>query len=192
MIDLLEVPDFFDDMTRTEILSELQRCAGQAATVLDNDTGRVQPNVRRTTRLQPPPGIRELILGQLHSLRPRLEQHFDVTLGECEEPQFLRYLTGDFFVPHQDGNTPMLYDESRFRRVSTVIFLSRQASEPGQDSYGGGSLVMHGSFSNPAVRVPVNMTPGTLVAFRPETTHEVTPVTHGERYTIACWFRAPL
>jgi predicted 2-oxoglutarate/Fe(II)-dependent dioxygenase YbiX len=29
---------------------------------------------------------------------------------------------------------------------------------------------------------------GTLVAFRPETTHEVTPVTHGERLSIACWY----
>jgi len=28
-----------------------------------------------------------------------------------------------------------------------------------------------------------------LVAFRSETTHEVTPVTHGERYSIASWFR---
>ena len=31
--------------------------------------------------------------------------------------------------------------------------------------------------------------PGTLVAFRSETTHEVTPVTHGERYSIVSWFR---
>jgi SM-20-related protein len=31
--------------------------------------------------------------------------------------------------------------------------------------------------------------PGTLVAYRAETTHEVTPVTHGERFTIVSWFR---
>ena len=31
--------------------------------------------------------------------------------------------------------------------------------------------------------------PGTLVAFRSETTHEVTPVTHGERFSIASWYR---
>jgi predicted 2-oxoglutarate/Fe(II)-dependent dioxygenase YbiX len=31
--------------------------------------------------------------------------------------------------------------------------------------------------------------PGTLVAYRAETTHEVTPLTHGERFTVATWFR---
>ena len=31
--------------------------------------------------------------------------------------------------------------------------------------------------------------PGSLVTFRSETTHEVTPVTHGVRYTFATWFR---
>jgi predicted 2-oxoglutarate/Fe(II)-dependent dioxygenase YbiX len=38
-------------------------------------------------------------------------------------------------------------------------------------------------------RVELEAEPGTLVAFRSETTHEVTPVTHGERYTIASWYR---
>ena len=35
-----------------------------------------------------------------------------------------------------------------------------------------------------AMREPV-----TLVAFRAETTHEVTPVTHGERHSIVYWLR---
>ena len=30
--------------------------------------------------------------------------------------------------------------------------------------------------------------PGTLVCFRAETTHEVLPVTHGERFTIVSWY----
>ena len=40
-------------------------------------------------------------------------------------------------------------------------------------------------------RATATAQPGTLVTFRSETTHEVTPVTHGVRYTIATWFRAP-
>jgi SM-20-related protein len=40
------------------------------------------------------------------------------------------------------------------------------------------------------VRVTANSTaPGTLIAFRSETTHEVTMVTHGLRYSIATWLR---
>jgi SM-20-related protein len=41
----------------------------------------------------------------------------------------------------------------------------------------------------PPLRVTMPAAPGTLVAYRAETTHEVTPVTHGERFTIASWFR---
>src|SRR5687767_1637114 len=111
-----------------------------------------------------------------------------MNLTEFEAPQFLRYETGDFFVPHQDGNTPMIYDESRFRKISVVIFLSTPSDEPEPETYGGGSLVFHGPFTTNE-RLPLNPAPGTLVAFRSETTHEVTQVTHGERYTIVTWFR---
>jgi predicted 2-oxoglutarate/Fe(II)-dependent dioxygenase YbiX len=38
--------------------------------------------------------------------------------------------------------------------------------------------------------VPLAPAPGTLVAFPSETTHEVTPITHGERLSIVSWYRA--
>ena len=79
-----------------------------------------------------------------------LEQHFGLALSECEPPQFLRYQDGDFFVPHQDGNTPLIHDDSRFRKISAVLFLSAQADEPAPDSYGGGALVLHGPYMGPA------------------------------------------
>ena len=44
-------------------------------------------------------------------------------------------------------------------------------------------------YSGPPLRAPVLPAPGTLVAFRAETTHEVTPVTRGERYAIVSWYR---
>jgi len=120
-----------------------------------------------------------------------LEERFGVSLSECEDPQFLRYEEGDFFVPHQDGNTPMVYDDSRFRRVSAVVFVTPRGDEPAPGTYGGGELVFHGHYATaPNLRVSAEAEAGTLVAFRSETTHEVTPVTHGERYTIVTWFRA--
>ncbi|HWK90117.1 MAG TPA: 2OG-Fe(II) oxygenase, partial [Longimicrobium sp.] len=119
-----------------------------------------------------------------------IEAHFRVKVTECEEPQFLRYETGDYFVAHQDGNTPMVWDDSRFRRISAVIFLSRKSGEPAPDTYGGGALVFHGAYTGlERERVAAAAAPGSLVTFRAETTHEVTPVTHGVRYTIATWFR---
>ena len=76
------------------------------------------------------------------------------------------------------------------KRVSAVIFLSEKSEAPAEGTYGGGALVFHGPWTGPELRVAAGARPGSLVAFRAETTHEVTPVTHGVRYTIATWFRS--
>ncbi|HST62266.1 MAG TPA: 2OG-Fe(II) oxygenase [Longimicrobium sp.] len=192
MIDLLEIQDFLDDATCVDLVAELDRAHGAPATVLSAEAGgMVQSAVRRTTRVAVSPGTRTRVKQRLMERKAEIEAHFGVELGECEDPQFLRYETGDYFVPHQDGNTPMVWDDSRFRRISAVLFLSEKSDEPAPDTYGGGALVFHGPYSGPELRVPAGAQPGSLVAFRAETTHEVTPVTHGIRYTIATWFRAP-
>jgi predicted 2-oxoglutarate/Fe(II)-dependent dioxygenase YbiX len=154
--------------------------------------GAVHAATRRTTRLAVPPGLRERVKRMLMDGRPALERHFGVALGEVEDPQFLRYQEGDFFVAHQDGNTPLVWDDSRFRRISAVVFLNPQSPEPAEGTYGGGELVFHGPYTGPHLRVAAGARPGSLVAFRAETTHEVLPVTHGVRYTIAAFFRAPV
>ena len=120
--------------------------------------------------------------------KPEIEAHFGIALNECEDPQFLRYEEGDFFVPHQDGNTPMVWDDSRFRRISAVIFLSERSEAPAEGTYGGGALLFYAPWPKQG-RIAAGAKPGSLVTFRAETTHEVTPVTHGVRYTIATWFR---
>jgi SM-20-related protein len=192
MIDLLQIPGFLDAETVAAVLDELRAAAGAPATVLsDQAQGTVRGSVRRTTRVALPADSRDRISRRLMERKPELEAHFGVALGTCEEPQSLRYETGDFFVAHQDGNTPLVYDQSRFRRISVVLFLSTPSEVEVPGTYGGGALVFHGPFSQPNLRVPVAPAPGTLVAFRAETTHEVLPVTHGERYTVVSWFRAP-
>jgi SM-20-related protein len=192
LIDLLELSGFLDAAACEEVLREVRLAAGAPASLLGGSGGgTVSTSVRRTTRVAVPPETRERVMQHLVAARGALEEHFGMALGECEEPQFLKYETGDFFVPHQDGNTPMLFDRSRFRRISAVVFLNARSEAPAADAYGGGELVFHGPYSDPSLRVPVAPPPGTLVAFRSETTHEVTPVAHGERYTIASWFRTP-
>ncbi|HEX8339127.1 MAG TPA: 2OG-Fe(II) oxygenase, partial [Pyrinomonadaceae bacterium] len=108
-------------------------------------------------------------------------------LSGLEEPQFLRYGAGDFFVAHQDGNTGMLRSEREARKVSAVIFLNDQTETPGPGTYGGGSLVFHPRGAPEPYRLAGEA--GTLVAFPAETTHEVEPVTCGERFTVASWYR---
>jgi len=190
VIDVLEIGDFLDTRACAELRGELQRAAGSSATLLGRPgESAVAPQIRRTTRAALPAATRERVTRLLMERREMFEEHFGVTLATCEEPQFLRYQPGDFFVAHQDGNTPLIHDDSRFRKISAVIFLSPQSQAPAPDTYGGGSFVFHGPYSDPFLRLPMAPAPGTLIAFRAETTHEVTPVTHGERFTIVTWFR---
>ncbi len=184
--DLFVVPQFFEQRLCDAIVAELRAAAGDAATVYGAaSSGTIDERVRRTVRVKPTQETVDLIIQKLLACKDAVEKHFDVTLNECEEPQFLRYRTGDFFVAHQDGNTGLMLLDSEKRRISTVIFLSRESQSPEPDAYCGGSLV----FSDLRNNFRMSSEPGTLVAFRSETTHEVTPITHGERYSIASWYR---
>ena len=184
--DLFVVLQFFERQLCDAIVAEVKAAAGSAATVYGISTsGTIDEMVRRTVRVKSSPETTDLVIQKLLACKDAIAQHFDVTLNECEDPQFLRYRVGDFFVAHQDGNTGLMRLDSERRRISTVIFLSRESQSPEPDAYCGGSLV----FSNLRNSFHMPAEPGTLVAFRSETTHEVTPVTHGERYSIASWYR---
>jgi SM-20-related protein len=186
MIDYLEIPDVLDAAACAALREELRAAGGSAAALL---TGEVRPLVRKVTRVAVRAETSERVAWLIMARKEQLERHFAVALNDCEPPQFLRYETGDFFVPHQDGNTPLIHDDSRFRKISIVLFLSPQSDEESPGGYGGGALVLHGPYMGPPLRVTMPAAPGTLVAYRAEVTHEVTPVTHGERFTIVSWFR---
>lgn len=189
-LELLELGGFLDPDWCEKIRTELRLASGQAATVFGGRRdGAVEPLVRSATRLALSGATSDAITRRLVSRQREIERHFGLALTTCETPQFLRYQRGDFFVPHQDGNTPLIFDDSRFRKVSVVVFLSAASAEPAPDTYGGGAFVVHGPLGEPSRRVALTPLPGTLIAFRAETTHEVTPVTCGERYTIVSWFR---
>ena len=184
--DLFVVEQFLDQLECDQIVADMKAVEGSAATIYGQGiSSAIDERVRKTVRVRPASETVDLVVHRLLSTKASIEKHFDVSLNECEEPQFLRYREGDFFVAHQDGNTGLLRLDSEQRRVSTVIFLSRESESPGPNVYCGGSLV----FSNLDSRFHLPAEHGTLVAFRSETTHEVTPVTHGERYSIASWYR---
>lgn len=181
---------FFDARECEALLAELRAARGVAATIYDRDAPlSVDERVRRTARLTPSQETIELVRRRLDERIPALEEHFRVTLSECEEPQFLRYDVGGFFVAHQDGGTGLIRSERELRKISVIVFLNRQTDADEHGAYSGGSLVLHARLvSSEDERLPLACEPGTLAAFRAATTHEVLPVTRGERYTIACWF----
>jgi SM-20-related protein len=172
--DRLEVGDVLDAATLERIRGDIVAAAGAPAGLL----GAGPPSARKATRVEVSDATRAAVVELLTRLQPRIAAHFGRPLDGFEEPQFLRYGEGDYFVAHQDGNTPLIHDESRLRKVSVVLFLSA----PG--SFGGGALVLHGEPS-------VTLLPpaGTLVAFPSETTHEVLPITHGARLSVVWWYR---
>jgi SM-20-related protein len=179
VIDHLQIEHVLEAATVEWIGREMGAAEGDPATVLGSTPEhRVTSSARKATRVEVGQAPRAAVVGLLERLQSRIEAHFGRSLAGFEEPQFLRYGPGDYFVAHQDGNTPLVHDESRFRKVSVVIFLSAPRT------FGGGSLVLHGD--PPLTLVPA---PGTLVAFSSETTHEVLPITHGERLSVVSWYR---
>lgn len=186
--DLFIAKQFLDPNTCAAIVAEMSAAQGDPATVYGRTTtGSIDQNVRQTLRIRPSSATVELIERRLWELKAVVEKHFEVVLSEREDPQFLRYREGDFFVAHQDGNTGLLRLDTERRRVSTVLFLSNESETPQDGAHCGGSLVFTDLRSGSKSRVVGE--PGMLIAFRAETTHEITPVTHGERYSIVSWYR---
>jgi SM-20-related protein len=129
---------------------------------------------------------------RLLALKPRLETYFGIPLRGCQPPQFLIYGPGDHYRAHRDSSDdPMASLISRERRVSIVIFLNGESAEPRASYYGGGALTFYGLLDDPRTRsagLPLVGEPGLLIAFPSHLAHGVTPVTHGERFTVVSWF----
>jgi SM-20-related protein len=187
--DLYIVEQFISARTCRALIEEMRRSPASAATTYGKGDVAVDERVRRTRRVSPSTESVLFVTRRLEEHRENLERHFGIELRDCEEPQFLCYQPGDFFVAHQDGNTGLLnLDSDRTRRVSISIFLNEQATQDHADTYGGGALVF--SDWRNGSRHEFAGAAGNLIAFRSETTHEVMPVTHGERYVIVSWFGA--
>jgi SM-20-related protein len=174
------VRGFFDTQTYEEIIAQMRSAECGPATIHGRGTSSsVDERVRKAARVMPSRETVELVRRRLLERKGQVEGHFQISLSDCEDPQFLRYQVGDFFVAHQDGNTPLLqFDRDRVRIVSAVIFLSQQSAALAPGTYCGGSLVFSGPLIDPSYRETrlVAGETGTLIAFRSETMHEVTTV----------------
>ena len=183
-IDALVIPRFLDAAECEQILRELRNApAAQAAVYGTSAAGTVDRGTRSTKALAAPATLHERLRARIEAALPHISAHFAASLGSIEPLQFLRYGVGDFFVAHQDGNTPLIHDDTRHRRVSIVLFLSERGE------YDGGSLTFHGAYPAFDLREEAAAEAGSLIAFRSETTHEVTPLTRGERFTVVTWLR---
>ena len=184
------IDNFLDVDLCNEIVATLAASPANAATVYGtSESASVAETIRRTSRVIPPPQIVEIIEDRLAARQQEIALHYGIEIGTYEEPQFLRYRTGDFFVAHQDGNTGLMTSEREQRRkISVVIFLNHHSKTHHDSGYGGGALVFTEWRRRPHGQFHFYGEAGSLVAFPSETTHEVIPVTRGERYSIASWY----
>lgn len=190
---LFVVENFFDRDLCKRLRAEIRAGEKSAATVGSNGPEFiVDRQVRRVAQSKIDDSATALVKRQLETLKCDLEQHFGVALAGCQDPQFLHYVTGDFYQAHVDSSD--LADASpisRARRISAVIFLNANSDAPREDTYGGGALTFYKLFDDPVGRsmgFPLEADEGLLVGFRSDLPHSVAPVLHGDRYTIAGWY----
>jgi SM-20-related protein len=184
---------FLDPQTCADIRSEARSSPGFPARIyVEGSPEPIDETVRKTTSIRPTEETISLVELRLLEQKSSIAEYFGLALTGCERPQFLLYREGDFFVRHQDVDTDQVdFDHLRIRKISIVIFLSDGSVDEAPDTFGGGCLVFrheNDAALDEPLTYPLIGETGLLVAFRSDTIHEVTPVTHGERFTVVSWF----
>ena len=180
---------FLDAAFCRERRSALHAGRRQAATVaVQEQEFVVDRSHRRVNEVNLPEAMVSRVHDRLLETRPAIEAHYGVALTGCQRPQFLAYSTGDYYTAHRDHGEST---RSKVRQVSAVIFLNEESEAVAPDRYGGGALTFYNLFDSPTGAlpgIPLDANEGLLITFPSEMLHGVTPVTHGERYTIASWY----
>jgi SM-20-related protein len=183
--------EFLEADTCARLCDEMRTSRMETATVAASERGdEVDESQRRTKYADVSDATCAEVASRFGALRPKLARHFGVELSGSQPPQFLVYEEGDFFGAHRDNTSERDAPEhARERVLSAVVFLNEASEKPHPGAYGGGALSFYGLFEGkPDVGLPLAAAPGLLVAFRSEVPHGVSPVTHGERYTIVSWY----
>jgi SM-20-related protein len=184
---------FLDSQTCAEIRAEARQSPGFPARIyVEGSPEPIDESIRKTTSVRPSEETISKVERLLFEQKSSIAEYFNLALTDCERPQFLLYREGDFFVRHQDVDADQVdFDHLRIRKVSIVIFLNDSSADEAAGTFGGGFLAFRRE--NPAVpdeplTYSLSGETGLLVAFRADIIHEVTPVTHGERFTVVSWF----
>jgi SM-20-related protein len=189
---LFVIERFFDPDSCRRVCAEIRSAATGPGTVERQGDYMVDETTLKAQRAEVSAQTYAHIGQSLADLRPKLADHFTLELTRCESPAFAVYRPGDFVAPHTDVATSLSSPEHlRARKVAVVLFLNGESDEPAADSYGPGSLTFFGLIDEPPWRsmgFPVAGHAGLLIGFPAGMVHSVTPVTHGERYTVVTRF----
>lgn len=195
-LGLFVVDNFLDAEYCAQLCSEVLASPATPGRVGGNNSrkgGWVDESRRSVLCADVPKATELLFESRLVRVKPDLEEHFQVSLADCDGPHFFRYGPGNFYSPHRDvdASSP---DHLRGREVSIIVFLNPSTQDPAfEGGYGGGDLTFYGLLQGEhwdKCGFSFDASPGLLVAFRPNLMHEVKPVTFGQRLTVAAWFNS--
>jgi SM-20-related protein len=191
-LGLFVVKDFFSTEVCRQLRTEMRTAQHVPATIVQDSAYVVNEGARKSDLAQVSSVTSSFVIERLLEIKPVVASHFNLSLTGCQPPKLLIYKKGYFFTLHVDqrdgADVPEL---ERERQVSVVIFLNGEADEPRPGSYCGGALTFYGLIDEHpwhCMGLPLVGEEGLLIAFRPDLRHEVTPITYGERYTVAGWF----
>ncbi|MDH3695260.1 MAG: 2OG-Fe(II) oxygenase [Gammaproteobacteria bacterium] len=191
-LGLFVVNDFLNTEECRVLCNDIRNAARAPATVVTDGQSFVDISIRNASAAKVTNESRALIMGRLEQLKPNIENHFNLALTTIEQPHYLRYGKRDYFSVHADADTyPPESSSIPHRKVSAIIFLNNQSGKNSKCEYSGGSLILYGIMDDPRSKdygFSVDAVQGQLIAFPALTLHEVTPVTAGERFTVASWF----
>jgi predicted 2-oxoglutarate/Fe(II)-dependent dioxygenase YbiX len=181
-------PDFLSETESTALVQLMQKSPSESAQVLREPVP--GQKTRSTLDVLVPQTTITAIQNKLFKLLPELNLHFQAQATQIHLLQFLRYLVGDYFLPHQDWYENMGTSVSP-RLISFVLFLNQTASQNTSEcGYTGGELVFYNRHRGlgQTIGLPLQAKTGLLIAFQPKIVHEVRKVQTGERFTVAGWF----
>jgi SM-20-related protein len=189
---LFAVEGFFDRDLCRELRADMRAGISSVALVGTSREYVVDRQIRSVFQVDVNAVSTALVRTRLIGVKRDLERHFDMALTDCQGPQFLHYVTGDFYQRHRDHRDDQYASaSSKSRRISAVVFLNGTSAEPCDSTYGGGALTFYELLDDPigqSLGFPLEAEEGLLIAFRADVPHSVAPVTHGDRYTIASWY----
>jgi SM-20-related protein len=189
---LFAVEGFFDRDLCGQLCADMRAGISSVALVGSGQEFVVDRQFRSVAQVDVNAVSTALVRTRLMGVKHDLERHFGVALTDCQGPQFLHYVTGDFYQRHRDRRSDQDASAmSKSRRISAVIFLNDTSAEPRDSTYGGGALTFYELLDDPigqSLGFPLEAEEGLLIAFRADVPHSVAPVTHGDRYTIAGWY----
>jgi len=138
--------------------------------------------------------ITDKLREKLRMAIPDLEEFYSVRLFDVQPPKFIEYRPGDFYKPHTDFMDDLgglVKEGERAPKYRGIVYLNDESNEAFEGAYCGGNLTFHGLLGDSAFAsygFPLVGECGLLVTFPPDVLHEVTPVTYGNRYSIASWY----